>query len=274
MKKLLLASCAAFSLSCWSAAAIAGDLGLAPASFDWSGGYMGVNVGAAFNSSEFSSRYSYVGQGDPGEATLALIDDLGFSDSPSDTLFTAGILAGYNWQIGSFLLGVEGDFNYLGMDGKLSGNATDVMSSVLAPQNTTATDRISYDANWYGTVRGRLGYAMSNVLLYGTGGLAYGKMEVRQDLSATNGAESASWSGSTDGWNLGWTLGGGIEYAVDRWVLGAEYLYVDLGTYKWRSMGTVTLDDPILETDWRQVRENGAADFAFSVARATVKYRF
>lgn len=274
MKTPLLATCALVSLGCWTPAALAGDLGLAPASFDWSGGYVGVNAGAAFNNSEFSSRYRYTGQDDIGEDTLGLIDDLGFSDSPSDTLFTAGMLAGYNWQIGGFVLGAEGDFNYLGMDGKLSNDVSDVMSEVMAPENTTATDRISYDANWYGTVRARLGYAMGNLMAYGTGGLAYGKMEVRQNLSAENGTESATWSGTTEGWNLGWTLGGGIEYAVDRWVLGAEYLYVDLGSYKWKSMGNVTLEDPILETDWSQVRETGEADFAFSVARATVKYRF
>lgn len=273
MKKLLLASCTAISVSCWSPVAMAGDLGLAPASYDWSGGYVGVNVGAALNASEFSSRYSYTGQDDPGPDTLALIDDLGFSSSPDDVLFTAGMLAGYNWQIASFVLGVEGDFNYLGMDGKIRNNVSDVMSEVLAPENTTAFDRINYDSNWFGTVRGRLGYAMGNVMLYGTGGLAYGKLEVEQELSAENGTESAVWSGATDGWNLGWTLGGGIEYAVDRWVLGAEYLYVDLGSYKWRSMGEVALDDPILQTDWSEVQETGTADLAFSVARATVKYR-
>lgn len=274
MKKLLLATSAVVSLSCWSPAAMASDLGLAPASYDWSGGSVGINTGAAFNGSEFKSRYSYTGQDDPGIDTLDLIDDLGFSDSPSDVLFTAGILAGYNWQFGSFVLGLEGDMNYLAMDGKLKNDASGVMSQVMAPENTTATDRISYDANWYGTVRGRLGYAMSNVLIYGTGGLAYGFMDVRQNLSAENGAESASWAGSTNGWNLGWTLGGGIEYAVDRWVLGAEYLYVDLGTYKWSSMGNVSLTDPVLDTDWSQVKESGQADLAFSVARATLKYRF
>jgi len=272
MKKLLLAS--VISVSCWSPFALAGDLGLAPASYDWSGGYVGVNAGAAVNSSEFSSNYSYAGQGDPDAATLSLIDDLDFSSSPDDVWFTAGILAGYNWQMGGFVLGVEGDFNYLGMDGKISNDVSDVMSQVLTPANTTATDRIDYNANWFGTVRGRLGYAMSNILVYGTGGLAYGKLDVSQQLSAVNGTESAVWSGQTDGWNLGWTLGGGIEYAVDRWVLGAEYLYVDLGSYSWRSMGKVSLDDPIQQADWSEVREKGSADLNFSIARATLKYRF
>lgn len=274
MKKLLLASCATISVSCWSPGAMAGDLGLAPASYDWSGGYVGVNAGAAMNSGEYSSRYEYAVDGDPGPDTLALIDALGSSSTPDEVMFTAGVLAGYNWQMSSFVLGVEGDFNYLGMDGRISNNVSDVMSDVLAPENTTAFDRMKYNSNWFGTVRARLGYAMGNVMLYGTGGLAYGKLEVEQQLSAENWTEYARWSGATNGWNLGWTLGGGIEYAVDRWVLGAEYLYVDLGQYEWHSMGQVSLDDPILEADWSDVKQTGSADLAFSVARATVKYRF
>jgi outer membrane immunogenic protein len=92
------------------------------------------------------------------------------------------------------------------------------MSQVMAPASTTASDKIDYEANWFGTVRARLGYSVNNVLFYGTGGLAYGEMDVTQKLAAENGTESATWKGSTNGWNLGWTLGGGIEYSADRWV--------------------------------------------------------
>lgn len=274
MKKLLLASCAAASLTCLAPAAMAGDLGLAPSSYDWSGGYVGVNAGAAFNSSEFKSDYEYTGQDDIGEDSLALIDDLDYSTTANDVVFSGGVLAGYNWQMSSFVFGLEGDFNYLGFSGTEKNDVSDVMSQVMEPQSTTASDKINYEANWFGTVRARLGYAMNSVLFYGTGGLAYGEMDVTQKLVAENGFESASWKGSTNGWNLGWTVGGGIEYAADRWVLGAEYLYVDLGSYDWSSMGNVALNDPILETDWSAVKETGEAKLAFSVARATLKYRF
>jgi outer membrane immunogenic protein len=253
---------------------MAGDLGLAPSSYDWSGGYVGVNAGAAFNSSEFKSNYAYVGQDDPGDESLALIDDLDYSTTADDVMFSGGILAGYNWEMSRFVFGLEGDFNYLGFNGTVKNDVSDVMSQVMAPASTTASDKIDYEANWFGTVRARLGYSVNNVLFYGTGGLAYGEMDVTQKLAAENGTESATWKGSTNGWNLGWTLGGGIEYAADRWVLGAEYLYVDLGTYDWSSMGAVSLTDPILQTDWSAVKETGEANLAFSVARATLKYRF
>ena len=274
MKKLLLASCAAASLTSWAPAVMAGDLGLAKSSYDWSGGYVGVNAGAAFNSSEFKSNYAYVGQDDLGEESLALIDDLDYSTTADDVMFSGGILAGYNWEMSRFVFGLEGDFNYLGFHGTVKNDVSDVMSQVMAPASTTASDKIDYEANWFGTVRARLGYSVNNVLFYGTGGLAYGEMDVTQKLAAENGTESATWKGSTNGWNLGWTLGGGIEYAADRWVLGAEYLYVDLGTYDWSSVGAVSLADPILQTDWSAVKETGEANLAFSVARATLKYRF
>ena len=274
MKKLLLASCAAASVICWAPAVMAGDLNLAPSSYDWSGGYVGANAGAASNNTELKSNYEYVGQSDPGEETLTLIDDLDYSTTADDIVFSGGILAGYNWQMSGIVFGVEGDFNYLDFSGSVSNDVSDVMSQVMEPEETTAKDKIHYESNWFGTVRARLGYAMNNVLFYGTGGLAYGEMDVSQTLAAENGTESATWKGSTNGWNLGWTAGGGVEYAVDRWVLGAEYLYVDLGSYDWSSMGNVALTDPILDTDWSEVKQSGEADLSFSVARATLKYRF
>jgi outer membrane immunogenic protein len=274
MKKLLLASSAAASLICWVPAVMAGDLNLAPSSYDWSGGYVGANAGAALNNTQLMSNFKYVGQSDPGEETLALIDDLDYSNTADDIVFSGGILAGYNWQMSGIVFGVEGDYNYLGFSGSETNDVSDVMSQVMEPQETTASEKIHYESNWFGTVRARVGYAMSNVLIYGTGGLAYGEMDVSQKLAAENSAESALWKGSTNGWNLGWTAGGGVEYAVDRWVLGAEYLYVDLGSYDWSSMGNVALTDPILDTDWSEVKQSGEADLSFSVARATLKYRF
>ncbi len=274
MKKLLLACSALATVMSLASNAMAGDIGLAPATYDWSGGYVGVNAGAGFNNSDFKNNYYYAGQNDIDDATSGLIDDLDFSAKGNETAFTAGMLAGYNMEFSGFVLGAEADFNYLGFSSSKKNDVGDVMSQVLAPENTTATDSINYDSNWFGTVRGRLGYAFDNVLVYGTGGLAYGKMDVTQKLLASNGSESASWQGSTGGWNLGWTVGGGIEYGIDRWTIGAEYLYVDLGSYDWSAKGNVSLSDSTLQDDWSEVNEKGQADLKFSIARATVKYRF
>lgn len=274
MKFHLTACCAAVSLATGTSVALAGDIAFAPASYDWSGGYVGVNAGGALNNSNFRSNYSYRGQDDIGQDAVDLVNGLDHSDSPDEGAFEAGILAGYNIQMSSLVLGIEGDFNYLGFNGTVRNNAGDVMSQVLQPESTRAVDKIDYEGTWYGTVRGRVGYAVDNVLLYGTGGLAYGQLSIKQKLDASNGDEYASWSSERDAWKMGWTIGGGIEYAVDRWTLGLEYLYVDLGSYDWSSRPSVSLDDAALQADWSEVKQKGEADYAFSVARATVKYRF
>ena len=273
MKKLLACTCLA-TVACWGTAAMASDIGLAPATYDWSGGYVGANAGAGINNSSFKNDYYYAGQNSVDDLTSGLINDLDYSGSASDTAFSAGMLAGYNWEMSGFVLGAEADFNYLGFSSSKKNNVSDVMSQVLAPENTNASDTIDYDSNWFGTVRARLGYAIDNVLIYGTGGIAYGKMDVTQNLTASNGSESASWQGSTGGWNMGWTVGGGVEYGIDRWTLGAEYLYVDLGSYDWRAQGNVNLANATVQDDWSQVNMKGQADLKFSIARATVKYRF
>lgn len=274
MNKLLLASCAAVTLGCSTQLAVAGDIGLAGATYDWSGGYIGVNAGAAFNSTKFKSDFSYNGQEDIGEDELNLIDELDSSQDASGTAFEAGVVAGYNVQMSSFVLGVEGDFNYLGFEGNVKNNVSDTMSQVMSLENVNAIERIDYQGNWYGTVRARVGYAKDSFLVYGTGGLAYGQLSLKQSLNVSTDLESASWNSEREAWKLGWALGGGIEYAVDRWTLGLEYLYVDLGTYQWDSMGNVNLADATLDADWSEVKNKGEADYKFSVARATMKYRF
>ncbi|MCA3560908.1 MAG: porin family protein [Aestuariivirga sp.] len=275
MKTLLLASCATLMLAGWAGGARAGDLGLAGSTYDWSGGYLGVNAGAAINSSEFSSNYVYTGSAEIDDETRALIDNFDFSDTADDLRFTGGFLAGYNWQYSNFVLGAEADVNYIGFNSSVSHNVGDAISQVMTPETASGTDKIDYSADWFGTVRARLGYAMSDVLIYGTGGLAWGHMKIKQSLEASNNdGESLSWSGEEDGYRAGWTLGGGIEYGAGRWLLGAEYLYVNLGSYNWGDSGDVFLADETLNDDFNNVRQKGNADYAFSVVRATLKYRF
>jgi outer membrane immunogenic protein len=272
MKKLLLVSSATTLLFCGCGAALASDLGLAPARYDWAGGYVGTNLGAALNTTTVTSAYKYTGTEELEEDEYGPMDELGFTDTADDAWFTAGILAGYNWQYGNFVIGAEADINYLGFNQTVRHDATDAVSSVLAQDPTIATDKVEYTVDWFGTFRARLGYAVDNVLIYGTGGLAYGQMKVHQLLDAANAdGDAVRWDSNGKILNAGWTVGGGIEYAYDRWVLGAEYLYVDLGTFDWGGYGTVDVDQQEI---WSQVKRESRADATFSLARATVKYRF
>ncbi len=174
--------------------ASAADLSLAPLykapppamapAYNWSGFYLGINGGGGWG----DSRWPGMGRVDLSGAQV-------------------GGTAGYNWQIGSTVLGLEGDLDWSGLKG--------TNASPLCPGgNCTTSD------TWLSTVRGRLGYSFGSVLPYVTGGLAVGDIR-----AATPGLPGANAT------NAGWTAGGGLEFALPgNWSAKAEYLHVDLGS--------------------------------------------
>ena len=138
--------------------------------------------------------------------------------------FPAGIQGGYNWQSGPVVFGLEADIQASG------ANATFAAWKFSNP--------------WFGTVRGRVGYALNNVLFYGTGGLAFGELRAE----ALGISESHS--------NAGWTVGAGAEMGLaQNWTAKIEYLYVDLSDSRFAITGM----------------PNGAR---FGLVRLGVNYRF
>jgi outer membrane immunogenic protein len=131
--------------------------------------------------------------------------------SDSDGGFAAGVFAGYSLQCGHIVGGIETDFNHVDL-----GNASYWPGPVWAHSS----------ADWYGTVRGRLGVVVHpGVLLYGTAGLAYA------DVSHTLSDPSLPFSSTSDGFRTGWTAGAGIELLhFGRWMLRTEVLYTDIGS--------------------------------------------
>jgi len=183
MKKILLSSVALLGLA---SGTLAADLPSrrAPAPviaavpvFTWTGFYVGVNAGYGWTES-FDVTL-------PNGAVVR-------ADSEDDGGFVGGAQIGYNYQIGSFVLGLEGDIQYADL-----GGATYVVPGVGI---------VSYDnSDWFGTVRARAGVAFDRALIYATGGFAF--------------ADDRT----------GWTVGGGIEYAVtNNLSLKVEGLYVNL----------------------------------------------
>jgi outer membrane immunogenic protein len=138
--------------------------------------------------------------------------------------FIAGGTVGYNLQTGLWVWGIEGDFDYSAMKDEVGG--------------------VDVKAPWFGTVRGRIGYAgWGNLLPYITGGAAFAKLDV-----------DAGAAGSDSDTRVGWTLGAGLEYALwSNWSVKVEYLYADLGTY---DIG------------------GGDVDFTTNIVRAGLNYRF
>ncbi len=122
--------------------------------------------------------------------------------------FAGGVEGGYNWQTGQLVLGGEADI-------QLSG-ATDT----FAPWK--------FSNPWFGTMRGRAGYAVSNFLFYGTAGVAFGELQAQ-----TFGLASENHT------NVGWTAGAGVEAGfAANWSAKVEYLFVDLANNSFALTGT------------------------------------
>lgn len=167
--------------------------------FTWTGFYIGANVGYGWGDGSGTIRH----------VTVAPVGARGPISGDSDGI-VGGVQIGYNWQTGPFVIGVEADFQASGVEGNFAGRAGAGPAAVLY--------RGTHETPWFGTFRGRLGYAWDRWLFYVTGGGYYAENKV------TGRAGGVAFSNSRDG--LGWTVGGGVEWAlVANWSVKAEYLY-------------------------------------------------
>lgn len=244
MKKIATIASTAFAAVLLASAAQAADVA-APAGYDWTGFYLGANAGIAWNNSSIDDTIYTTG---------VRLNEFENNVSGSQTAFTAGGLLGYNYQMDRIVFGAEADLNYLGF------GANNNQAYTIGNYDVTA--KASFDADWFGTIRARLGYAFDNMLIYGTGGVAYGHLNADGKITLDDGGTATTWKGSANTTNWGWTVGGGAEYGIDNWSIGLEYLYVDLGSADW--------DSDLIESS----RLEGDVDYAFSTVRASVKYRF
>lgn len=199
MKSILLT--ATFLCAVSGAAFAADTVEVAPVSagFIWTGGYVGLQAAYGWGDTRFDDG-----------ATSNWFDVDGFA---------GGLTAGYNVQFaGNWVAGIEADLSISGVDGAFGpGNLGQPDGSSWG----CGSDACTTDVDWYATARARLGYAFDNLLVYGTGGLAIGrvKSQIVDDL--------AFYVSDT---NIGWSAGAGVEYALNQnWSVKAEYLHVDLG---------------------------------------------
>jgi outer membrane immunogenic protein len=207
MSRIVLGAAALLSAA-WAASVEAADLSYGsrgpytvnqPLNFySWAGPYLGGNLGWAWG----------------------LVDN----NVTKPSGFVGGAQAGYNFQTGPWVFGVEGDLQATGA------------SDTFAPWK--------FSNPWFGTVRGRGGYAFNNVFLYGTAGLAFGEL-----TGQTFGASESHT-------NIGWTVGLGAEFGLTpHWSAKAEYLFIDLNDSNFAITGL----------------PNG---YRFGLLRAGVNYRF
>lgn len=224
-------------------AANAADISIAPAA-DWSGAYIGVFGGYVTGSSDLS-------------ANTSLSNPPSFSQDGDLDGWLGGAQAGYDHDFGNgFVLGAVADWATSDVDsgkicfedyGRGSCNDFDIQSSR------------DNSVDWLATFRARAGFAAGDFLFYATGGLAAGKVEVSfENLDAIG----ANYSDSET--RTGWTAGGGIEFRLTQHIsVGAEYLYVDLGSFE------------TSYTEGRnQVELDAETDFVMNVMKASLNFRF
>jgi outer membrane immunogenic protein len=183
-----------------------------PPPCDWTGFYIGINGGGVFgNDTEVTDVDEYnVDIGDPGHTFSYDADG-----------WVGGGQLGYNFQIGKwFVLGVEGDGGYLGVDGRKRQPGS--------PGDDTFAET---NPGFYTTLRARVGVTFNCLMIYATGGGFGSDYERRVEDDCNEGpCGDALGSGSDDDFRFGWTVGGGAEWAFTRhWSVKVEYLHYDLG---------------------------------------------
>jgi len=188
--------------------------------YNWTGFYIGGNIGYSWGRSDDTSTLTNT-------AGTVLFTS---ADKTDLNGIVGGGQIGYNWQMQGWVWGFEADIQ--GTDEK----GTRAFTFTPAPTfntnlafipSTPVPFALTQKIDWFGTVRARAGVLVTpKVLLYATGGLAYG--EVNSSETVATAVPSAFSASNT---NVGWTVGAGIEGVIGgNWTAKLEYLYVDLGT--------------------------------------------
>jgi outer membrane immunogenic protein len=232
---------------------------------NWTGFYVGGNVGYGWGANTGSGYTSF---SDPGVGGVASFFSSGGNVLPG--VSPAGVLGGgqigYDYQVSSKVVaGFVADIQ--AADIKASGSGS---SSIGNFKNITESNSAQVD--WFGTVRAKLGFLVtSNLLVYGTGGLAYGEVKGStglNDPSFNGGANPISFAGSKTLTRTGWAAGAGLEYALTpKWIVGVEYLHVDLGSIsvtETQATGAVSTGDTF----------TSKSKFSDDIARLLVNYKF
>jgi len=220
MKKLLLASVSMLALA---GTVYGADMPAAPPAYkappppppaSWTGFYIGVDGGVARHDADFNDLAGFLGKSS--------------TKSTSKTGSLVGGYAGFNLQDGSFVYGLEADFNWVG------AKATEMWGGTFAGSFVALQ---SQDVPWVATFRGRMGIDYQSTLFYFTGGLALGQVKNSFNgfcgpgaacLGAVAGGPIGGFSESQT--RFGWTAGAGVEHMFSsHWTVRGEFRYVDLG---------------------------------------------
>ena len=234
----------------------------------WTGIYVGVNAGAGWLNNSYTTVPGGTLVSDPFESSLGWGENISGSTTAA---FTAGGQIGYNQQLnGNWVVGFESDIQYFGASTSASNT---FVASLPADSATTLTNSFSSKTPWFGTIRVRIGTtALSqNLLLYVTGGLAFGSEQLSGLVNAIGPLGSEIFPFSRTQMLGGYAVGGGGEWAINNhWSVKAEYLFVQLALTDQQTLTTIINgeDLPADAVTLSVQRDN------ISIARAGLNYKF
>ena len=210
--------------------------------YNWTGFYIGANGGYSWGRDPIDANATarsrvFRAFGLPAETLTSDTGVVPFVLGTGTANVQGPVLGGqigYNWQTGAFVFGLETDLQWTDQ----KGGVTFCFPAVCGPGAFQTS--IDHKLDWFGTFRARAGWLIDpRVLLYATGGLAYGQVTT-EAVGGVVGQPFATLSAKDT--RVGWTVGGGIEGALtNNWTVKAEYLYMDLGDAPGISAASTTI---------------------------------
>jgi outer membrane immunogenic protein len=256
--------------------------------YSWSGFYAGANAGYAWSNVQANSTATPTSANpnflfSPDFATA--LGSLGtYSLRNHRDGFVGGGQIGYNWQLTNWIAGLEADIQ--GLSHNNTGNQGVALFVPCCGETYNAVQSASRTIDWLGTVRGRLGIlATPNLLVYGTGGLAYGSIRTNVSVAGQaviGGFPDPLFTPLTGGaafsqTRAGWTVGGGFEWLFSpQWSAKFEYLHFDLGS----TTASYTLAQPCTGTGgvcaapYATASVRASSRFDGDLVRVGVNYHF
>lgn len=239
----------------------------------WTGLYIGAHGGWA------TGEWAGVPVYDPGTGPFPVFSPEEREIDSSGWL--GGGQIGFNKQSGGFVFGVEVDGSWTDLDGEETFTTLDFGNDGKKDYDWNIKTRL----DWLGTARARLGILVGPALIYGTGGVAFGRSSADETVTGFEGQGfnppqvTALASATQD--HVGWVAGAGLEFkAGNHWTIGGQWLHYDLGDADYRFEGTAypgtapCKGAPAAGCSFPHTTDSFRSDLEFDTFTARVNYKF